>query len=73
MYGQMGNGTNTDSNTAVDVSEVVGATAIAAGTAHTCALVAGEAVKCWGGNLVGQLGNGTTTDSNTAVDVLGIP
>ena len=32
------------------------AKAIAAGGAHTCAILANDSVKCWGGGGVGQLG-----------------
>ena len=63
-FGQLGNGTTTDSNIAVEVTGVAGATAITAGHYHTCALVAGGTVKCWGCNGYGQLGDGTTTDSH---------
>ena len=36
--------------------------AIATGGSHTCIILAGGAVQCWGLNALGQLGDGTTTD-----------
>jgi len=48
---------------------------IALGEYHSCIMLTGGTVKCWGYNLYGQLGNvtlGSGTDSPTPVDVSGI-
>ena len=42
---------------------------IAAGDAHTCALLGDGSARCWGQNYYGQLGDGTTTDRHTPVAV----
>jgi alpha-tubulin suppressor-like RCC1 family protein len=67
-FGQLGNGSTTNSNTPVAVGSLSGAMAIAAGNAHTCELLSGS-VQCWGSNAFGQLGTGSTTNSNTPVAV----
>jgi alpha-tubulin suppressor-like RCC1 family protein len=39
---------------------------------HTCDVVAGGAVHCWGAGAVGQLGNNTTANTSTPVSVSGL-
>ena len=63
FFGQLGNGTTTDSSSKpVQVSELDGIEAIAAGGSFSLALKDDGTVWAWGNNWFGQLGDGTTTD-----------
>ena len=49
-----------------------GFVALAAGGDHTCALLAGGGVDCWGFNGNGQLGTGDTSNRHTPTGVMGL-
>ncbi|MEV8632540.1 S8 family serine peptidase [Streptosporangium sp. NPDC051023] len=72
---QLGYGT-ADSSTATLVPSLTGVStavgSVAAGTAHSVALLSGGTVKTWGDNSQGQLGNGSTVDSPTPVTAFGL-
>jgi alpha-tubulin suppressor-like RCC1 family protein len=64
--GQLGNGTTGGfQSTPVAVSNFTNVTAIFAGGDHTCVILAGTDVACWGGNSFGQIGDGTTISRST--------
>jgi len=67
FQGQLGNGTNTDSNVPVQVGTGTDWARIAAGDQHSCGLRGTGTVWCWGRNVSGQLGNGSNADSNVPV------
>ena len=67
--GQLGDGTLTTRNTPVQVQNITGGSAVAAGGNHTAALRDDDTVWAWGSNFNGQLGDGTTTTRHTPVQV----
>ena len=74
-FGELGDGTNASSETPVAVSGLTGAIGIAAGGygiwgSHSCALLSGGTVECWGWNERGELGNGFPKSSATPVTVI---
>jgi alpha-tubulin suppressor-like RCC1 family protein len=71
-HGQLGDGTTTDRATPVVVAGLDGAaTSVTAAGSHTCALVTGGVVECWGANDRGQLG--TQTGGGDALSPVTVP
>jgi len=72
--GQLGDGTERDRHTPVNVSGLTrGLAAISAGGLHTCAVTSGGGIRCWGNNKRGQLGDDNACGSHcpTPVQVVG--
>ena len=75
QYGQIGDGTYNYPwpNTPTLVVGIANTIALEAGDYHTCAVLTGGAVKCWGNNDYGQLGTGTVGGTTpTPTDVVGL-
>jgi len=71
-FGELGNGTNTDSNVPVSVSNLGDIKSVEGGCFHSLALKTDGTVRSWGNGAGGQLGNGTSgsgTYSNVPVTV----
>jgi hypothetical protein len=71
-YGQLGDGTTSDSSVPVPVSGLSGVAQIsyggdAPGNGHSMALLSDGSVMTWGDNAQGQLGDGTTSNSSVPV------
>jgi alpha-tubulin suppressor-like RCC1 family protein len=69
LYGQFGDGTNTDSFIPVQIPGVSNWSKISAGYQHSLGLRNDGSMWSWGRNPAGELGNGTNTDSNIPVSL----
>ncbi|MCC6552857.1 MAG: chromosome condensation regulator RCC1 [Polyangiaceae bacterium] len=71
--GQLGNGSTSTALPAPEaVAGVEEAELVAAGNQHSCALVSGGTVQCWGSNWSGELGDPDLEHSTTALPVPGL-
>jgi alpha-tubulin suppressor-like RCC1 family protein len=71
FIGQLGTGTNTNSNVPVAVSGGLTFQSVSAGWSSTCALTLSGEAYCWGANSDGQVGDGTFINRSTPVPVAG--
>ena len=72
-HGQLGGATpGTASKAGTSVAGLGRTFMVAAGLAHTCALIEGGTVRCWGDNSMGQLGDGSVKNSRTPVPARGV-
>ncbi len=72
-FGQLGDGSMSESSVPVAVDGLSGVSAIAAGSSHSLALLANGTVMAWGDNESGQLGIGVISEgSETPVAVKGL-
>jgi alpha-tubulin suppressor-like RCC1 family protein len=55
----------------IHVAGLTGATHLAAGVQHVCAILSGK-VSCWGDNRAGELGDGSSRPTSTATEVVGV-
>ena len=64
--GQLGDGTTSLRNTPADVVGLAsgGVREVSSGSSHSCAVITGGAVRCWGKAARGRLGNGTSGQAN---------
>lgn len=68
-YGTLGNGTNSNSTTPVQVGTATDWVNISAGEYHSLAIKSNGTLWAWGRNFYGTLGIGTNTNSNVPVQV----
>jgi len=73
-YGSLGRGVKVEGSFAMpaDVLLDAGATSIAVGSEHACAVLEGGKAVCWGHNWNGKLGDGTNDSASAPVAVRGL-
>lgn len=72
FQGQIGDNTNNERHTPVQVSGLTGVISFSANREHSVAVKSDGTVWAWGGNGYGQLGDNTTASKNFPVQVSGL-
>lgn len=74
QFGQLGDDSTSDRNRAVSVYGITTATSLGLGVGHyhSCAVLSGGSIKCWGSGSGYKLGNNSTSDQKRPVTVSGI-
>lgn len=73
VFGQLGTGSaSLGANPSPVQANISGAVTLSAGEFHTCALLAGGTVKCWGRGSSGELGAGSNNQGPQPVAVAGL-
>jgi alpha-tubulin suppressor-like RCC1 family protein len=72
-YGQLGDGTIQNQSSPVATTGLDSPVSIiTVGWNHTCGVLTGGVLKCWGWNFYGQLGEGSTANRRQPIDVAGL-
>jgi len=71
-FGNLGDGTRTDSATPVRVKELNRVTQLDLGLTHACAVIEDGTLRCWGNNDSGMLRDGSDNDRNIPVTAQGL-
>jgi alpha-tubulin suppressor-like RCC1 family protein len=72
-HGELGDSSKTTRYTPVDVSGLsAGVLDVTLGDTHTCALLSGDTIDCWGYNNKGQLGDGTGNERTSPTPIVGL-
>jgi alpha-tubulin suppressor-like RCC1 family protein len=74
QQGQLGDGrTDGASSVPVDVAGITTAVSVSSGDSHSCSVLTGGGLRCWGSGGSGELGRGSTNLSAVPVAPSGIP
>ncbi|MCK9266087.1 FG-GAP-like repeat-containing protein [bacterium] len=68
-YGQLGDGTNNDTNFPIKITDLPKIVQISTGLRHSIAIDEDGQLWVWGFNIKGQLGNGRETNSNIPIQL----